>query len=138
MATSGVLFKKALPTAIGGRILSWAVINRLGSPIILSIIMVMAPVEYIPAATMNNTPTVSIPELLKPFSNSSDGASLKVSAIVRAPRKITGGGDFGLDEKSESQGQDRNGNVRVAGHFYSPFPIIPVAGLTNDPGNIVC
>jgi hypothetical protein len=55
---------------------------------------VMAPVEYMPAATMNSTPTVSTPLLEKPFSVSSTGARSRVRMAVIAPRKTTTAGSL--------------------------------------------
>ncbi len=52
----------------------------------------MAPVEYMPAATMNKAPTVSIPEFEKPSSNWSNGARRKVMVRARAPKKTAAGG----------------------------------------------
>ena len=54
--------------------------------------MGMAPVAYMPAATMNSTATVSMPWLLNPLSNSSAGASFNVSASASAPVKTAGAG----------------------------------------------
>ena len=51
IATRGVLFRNALPKAIGGRILSWAPSIDFGRPINRSLNRLIAPVEYIPAAT---------------------------------------------------------------------------------------
>ena len=65
-------------------------------------IMVMAPVAYIPAATMKSTATVSIPWLLNPLSSSSAGARFSVSATVRAPMKMAGAGIFVLISKTNS------------------------------------
>jgi len=51
----------------------------------------MAPVEYMPAATINRAPMVNTPELENPFKLSCKGASLKVMVMVRAPTKIATG-----------------------------------------------
>lgn len=56
MATIGVLFKKALPSATGGSILSWQPSKVLGNPINFSDTIPIAPVVYLPAATMNKAP----------------------------------------------------------------------------------
>ena len=52
----------------------------------------MAPVRYMPAATIKSTPMVSIPGLEKPRRLSSKGARPKVMLRVKAPRKTATGG----------------------------------------------
>jgi len=92
IATSGVLFRKALPKATGGRILAWAVSRVLGRPMSFSLIIVIAPVLYMPAATMKSAPIVNTPGLEKPLRLASRGASLKVIVRVSAPRNTAAGG----------------------------------------------
>ena len=84
MATMGVLFKKALPRATGGSILSWQPSKVLGKPISFSDTIPMAPVVYMPAATMNRAPMVNMPELENPRRHSSNGAKRKVITSVSA------------------------------------------------------
>jgi len=63
----------------GGRIRSWAARVESGRPISLSAMNPIAPVEYIPAATMNSVPTVSTPEFEKPLRLASRGAMPSVT-----------------------------------------------------------
>ncbi len=73
-----------------------------GRPMSLSMIMVMAPVAYMPAATMNRTATVSMPWLLNPFNSSWVGASFRVIAAVSAPTNMAGAGIFVLTSRTNS------------------------------------
>ena len=52
MATIGVLLRKALPTAVRGRSLAFASVSLFGWPMIRVINIEIAPVRYMPAATM--------------------------------------------------------------------------------------
>jgi hypothetical protein len=54
--------------------------------------ILMAPVEYIPAATIKRAPTVRTPEFENPVKLALSGASPSVTLIVKAPRKIATGG----------------------------------------------
>ncbi len=94
IATSGVLLRKALPTVTGARILSCAAVMVFGRPISLSLNRLIAPVEYMPAATMKSAPMVSTPELAKPARLRSSGARRKVMHSVSAPRKTVTGGNL--------------------------------------------
>jgi hypothetical protein len=67
----------------------------------LSVIRVMAPVRYIPAATINRAPTVSIPELENPFRLSPKGARWKVIVRVNAPTKTATGGTLLLIKRAK-------------------------------------
>ena len=53
----------------------------------VSTMMIIAPVEYIPYATINKTATERTPEFEKPFRSASGGASPNVMAVVSAPAK---------------------------------------------------
>jgi hypothetical protein len=94
IATSGVLLRNALPAVTGTKILSWAASMLFGRPVNFSLNRVIAPVEYMPAATMKSAPMVSTPELAKPARLRSSGARRRVMQRVRAPRKTVTGGSF--------------------------------------------
>ena len=67
----------------------------------------MAPVVYMPAATMNRAPMVSIPALENPRRHSSSGVKRNVITSVSAPIKMAAGGNLVLISKA-------NNPIRIA------------------------
>jgi hypothetical protein len=85
MATIGVLLRNELAIAMGGKILICAAPWVLGCPIRCCDKSVMAPVEYIPAATGKSAATVMTPTLPNPLSRASGGARCNVLQAVNVP-----------------------------------------------------
>ncbi len=104
IATMGVLFKTALPRAMGGKILSCAEVKEPGRPMSRWDRRDIAPVAYMPAATGNNAATVITPVLLNPARSASAGANFKVMAVVKVPMKTSQAGN---------RSQTRNANIMM-------------------------
>jgi hypothetical protein len=100
----GVLFKTALPRAMGGKILSCAEVTESGRPMSRWDRRDMAPVAYMPAATGNNAATVITPVLLNPARRASAEANFKVIAVVKVPMKTSQDGN---------RSQTRNANIMI-------------------------
>ena len=66
IATSGVLFMKALINTVGNTMRVWAPVSDCGLPRTRLVNNVIAPVSRSPAATTNSTATVRRPSLEKP------------------------------------------------------------------------
>jgi hypothetical protein len=97
-------------------------------------ISVMAPVWYIPAATISRAPIVSIPGFENPFKLSFKGARRKVIVNVNAPTKMATGGILLLIKRA-------NVNARMAiviywstGIQYPPILTFPTIVIASEIG----
>ena len=120
MATSGVLFRKALAPATNGRILPNASPRVRGSPISWSTTRLTAPVEYMPAATTNSTPTVNMPGFANPASRPSSGPRWNVRQIVRTPRKTAAGGMRVANRTTNIRHHQNKHHPRADRHIFTP------------------